>query len=116
MPASLVSCALLAASEIATYPCTVWRCTPLLIVVSHFVEVILVELANKTGEVAVLEVFRQDVFREALVLCDVLGLPGLPLPSRRGADLEHDKAVAFIAPSHYALVLRALQHSGSHCQ
>jgi hypothetical protein len=36
--------------------------------VSHFVEVVLVELAHETGEVAVLEVLRQDVLGEFLVL------------------------------------------------
>lgn len=42
--------------------------TILLIVMSHFVEVIFVQLANKTGEVAVFEMLRKDVFRELLVL------------------------------------------------
>lgn len=44
--------------------------TILLIVVSHFVEVIFVQLANKTGEVAVLEMLRENVFRELFVLRD----------------------------------------------
>src|SRR5690242_7347668 len=48
----------------------VLRLTILLVVVSHFVEIVLVELANETGEVAVLEVLRQDVFCEFFVLCD----------------------------------------------
>lgn len=48
----------------------VLRLTILLIVVSHFVEVIFVQLANKTGEVAVLEMLRENVFRELFVLRD----------------------------------------------
>ena len=35
---------------------------------SYFVKVVLVELANKASEVAVFEVFREDVFRELLIL------------------------------------------------
>ena len=50
------------------YPDTVRRSAALLIIVSHFVEVVLVQLAHEAGEVAVLEVLRQDVFREFLVL------------------------------------------------
>jgi hypothetical protein len=50
------------------YPDTVRRSAALLIIVSHFVEVVFVQLAHETGEVAVLEVLRQDVFREFLVL------------------------------------------------
>ena len=50
------------------YPDAVRRSTAFLVVVSHFVEVVLVQLADETGEVAVLEVFRQDVFGEFLVL------------------------------------------------
>lgn len=35
---------------------------------SDFVEIILVQLANEAGEVAVLEVLWEDVFRELFVL------------------------------------------------
>lgn len=44
------------------------RLTILLIIVSHFVKVVLVQLANETGEVAVLEVLGKDVFGELLIL------------------------------------------------
>ena len=43
-----------------THAWTIWRVPALLIVVSHFMEVILVQLANKTCEVAVFEMFRKD--------------------------------------------------------
>lgn len=52
----------------ATYAWAVRRLPRLLIVMPHFVEVVLVQLANKTGEVAVLEMFREDVLGEFLVL------------------------------------------------
>ena len=50
------------------YPDAIRRSAALLIVVSHFVEVVLVQLAHETGEVAVLEVLRQNVLGEFLVL------------------------------------------------
>lgn len=40
----------------------------ILIVMSHLVEVIFVELAHEAGEVAVLKVFRQDRLGESFVL------------------------------------------------
>lgn len=51
----------------ATYVFSVRRLAVLLIV-SNFVEVVLVELPHKTSKVAVLEVLRQYRFREFLVL------------------------------------------------
>lgn len=41
----------------------------LLIVVPHFVKIVFVELAHETGEIAVLEMFGQDGFGKAFVLC-----------------------------------------------
>lgn len=40
----------------------------LFIVVSHFMEVILVELAHEAGKVAMLEMFGQDRLGEPLIL------------------------------------------------
>ena len=51
-----------------TCPCTIWRMSALFIVVSHLVEVILVELANKTRKIAVLEMLREDGFCESFIL------------------------------------------------
>ncbi len=48
----------------------VLRLTILLVVVSHFVEVVLVKLTNETGEVTVLKVLRKYVFCEFFVLRD----------------------------------------------
>lgn len=53
-----------------THPRPVRRLSILLVVVAHFVEVVLVELANKTGKVAVLEMLWQDVFGEFFILQD----------------------------------------------
>lgn len=52
----------------STYTRSVGRNTAIFIVVSDFVEIVFVELAYKTGEVAVLEMFGQDVFCEFFVL------------------------------------------------
>ena len=51
-----------------THPCSVRTCAVVFIVQSYFVEIVLVELPHKTCEVAVLEVFREDVLGELLVL------------------------------------------------
>lgn len=51
-----------------TYPWPIWTGVTVLIIVSHFVKVVLVELAHKAGKVAVLEVFGEDVFGEFLIL------------------------------------------------
>lgn len=42
--------------------------TAVFVVVSHLVEVVLVELANEAGKIAVLEVFGQDRLCESFVL------------------------------------------------
>jgi hypothetical protein len=47
---------------------TVLRLTILLVVVSHFVKVVFVQLAHETGEVAVLEMLGQNMFCEFFVL------------------------------------------------
>ena len=92
-----------------TYPCAVRRCASFFVVVPDFVEVVFVQLPDEAREVAVLEVFRKDVFREFLVLFLRSEL-GLCLFCGAETCLEHDEAVAFIAPSHHILILRALQH------
>jgi hypothetical protein len=51
----------------STYVLAVHGLTSLLIL-AHFVEVILVQLTNKTSKVAVFEVLRKDRFRKFLVL------------------------------------------------
>lgn len=50
------------------YPRTIGRLPILFIVVAHFVEIVFVELAHKTGKVAVLEVLGEDMFRKLFVL------------------------------------------------
>lgn len=51
-----------------TYTRAVWRLAILLIVVSHFMEVVFVQLPDEAGEIAVLEVFGEDMLGEFLVL------------------------------------------------
>lgn len=43
-----------------THSGTVGRCSILLVVMPHFVEVVLVQLSDKAREVAVFEVLRED--------------------------------------------------------
>lgn len=54
-----------------TYILTVRRLSILLVILANLVEIVLVELAHKTGKVAMLEVFRQDGFGEFLALATV---------------------------------------------
>ena len=51
-----------------TYTGAIWGLSAVLVGVSHFVEVILVELPDEAREVAVLEVFGQDGLCESFVL------------------------------------------------
>lgn len=51
-----------------TYPLTVRILSIIFIVLPNLVEIILVQLADETREVAVLEVLGEDGFREFLVL------------------------------------------------
>lgn len=54
-----------------TYTGTVGRLAGLFVVLAHFVKVVLVELAHEAGEVAVLEVLRQDGLGELFALQDI---------------------------------------------
>lgn len=47
---------------------SIWGWGVVLIVLSDFVEVILVQLSNETSEITVLEMFRQYILRELFVL------------------------------------------------
>jgi len=51
-----------------TYPRPVWRLPIVFVVVPHFVEIILVQLSDETGKVAVLEVLGEYVLSELLIL------------------------------------------------
>jgi hypothetical protein len=71
------------------------------------VEIVFVQLANEGSEVAVLEMLREDVFGELLVLSSyqriVVVIGGLTC-------LQDHKAVSAIPPPHYILVLSVLKH------
>lgn len=92
-----------------TYPCAVRRCASLFIIVPHFVEVVFVKLPHEAREIAVFEVFGQDVFREFLILFPQSESP-FHLAGCAETCLQNHEAVALVAPSHYVFILRALQH------
>jgi hypothetical protein len=56
-------------SRDATYSGPIRRLAIFFVVVPDFVEIVLVQLADKAGEIAVFEVLREYVFCEFLVLC-----------------------------------------------
>lgn len=73
----------------------------------YFVKVVLVELSNETGKVAVFEVLGQDVLGKLLILRSISDRSS---PTLEPLDLEDDKTIAFISPANDALVLRCFQH------
>ena len=85
----------------AAYTGPVWRLPAIFVVMSHFMEVILVELPYEACEVAVLEVLGQDRLCESFVLrrrsiscwisCFLYGNPRY---------LEDHKASTIISPSY----------------
>jgi len=56
------------ANRHSTHTLTIWGLSTLLIVMPNLVEIILVELANEAGEVAVFEVLWEDGFCKSFVL------------------------------------------------
>jgi hypothetical protein len=75
------------------------------------VEIVFVQLTNKTGEVAVLEVLWEDMLCEFLVLDCMSASSSLSMwPRCRLAHLQNNKAVAFITPPDYILICRCFQH------
>lgn len=74
------------------------------IIVPDFVKVILVELPNETGEVAMLEVFGENRLGEMFILGRSAGGGCMLLDS--APNLEHDKAFPVIAPSDYLRIRR----------
>ena len=82
----------------------------LFIIVSHLVEIVLVELAHEAGEIAVFEMFGQDGLGESFILRGgsarvVDG--GLSVFSH----FEYYKASAIVAPPYDLRVGWILQHS-----
>lgn len=96
-----------------TYVLSVWRLATILVILSDFVKIVLVELAHKTGKVAMLEMFGQDGLGEFFTLntaksveCDRrFSFFFLPY-------LQDDEAVPFVSPAHDRGVRGVLQHSG----
>lgn len=109
MPGTPSERRLVAHPRAATYPCSIRGCASVFVVVSHFVKVVLVQLTDEAGKVAMLEMLRKDVFGKFLILCDPSAKPRVPKGNT--TNLQHYEAVAFVAPPDYALVLRAFEHS-----
>lgn len=82
---SKVSWCSVSISRLNTYILTIWRLTILFIILANLVEIVFVELAHKTGKVAMLEVFRQDGFGEFLALATVSSSVRLPPAGSTGA-------------------------------
>ena len=95
-----------------TYTGPIRRLSAILVVVSHFVEVILVELPDEAREVAVLEMFRQDGLGEPFILrTRSISRWGLCLLLVDPRYLENHKASAIVTPSYDLGVGWILQHS-----
>lgn len=78
-------------------------------------EIVLVKLANKAGEVAVLEMLGQNSFGKAFVLNEPSGCCFVWQPvSRTDSNLKHDKTVPVIAPPHHRRICRIFEHSLQH--
>ncbi len=86
------------------------RLRTLLVDVAHFVKVVLVELSDETCKVAVLEMLRKYVFRELFILQSIVSALCHECERAPYADLEHDKAVAFVPPPDHLFVGRVLEH------
>lgn len=81
----------------------------------HFVKIVFVQLANKTGEVAVLEMLGQNGFGKAFVLHEPSGCYfAWQALSRTDSNLKHDKTVPVIAPPYHRRICRIFQHSLHH--
>ena len=63
---------------------------------SHFVEVVFVQLTHEAGKVGMFEVFGKDVLGEAFVL----RLSDMSWETSQDAYLKHHKTIAFVAPAH----------------
>lgn len=55
-------------TSLLSYSRSIWRLPSIFIVVSHFMEVVFIQLADKAGEIAMFEMFRQDGLGKSFVL------------------------------------------------
>lgn len=58
-----------------TYPWAVRGLTSVLVIMSHFVEIVLVQLPYKACKIAMLEVFGQDGFGKPFILHPLVRIP-----------------------------------------
>lgn len=93
-----------------TYAWSIRRLATFFVIVADLMKVVLVQLSDKTGEVAVFKMLWQNVLCKFLVLTfgqrekSILTV----LPS---THLEDYKTVALVTPPNYAFILRTFQHS-----
>lgn len=97
------------APQCATYARSIRRLPVLFIVVSHFVKVILVQLAHETREIAVLEVLGQYVLCEFFVLA-FLSAAYTRTNAGGTTYFQHHKTVAVVSPSYNVLVGWVFEH------
>ena len=71
LPCLLLSAPCLPRPPYESYTRAIRRLAGLLIIVTHFVEIVFVELSDEAGEIAVLEVLGEDVFGESLILAPI---------------------------------------------
>lgn len=75
-------------------------------------KIVLIQLADKAGEVAVLKMLGQNGFGKAFVLHEPSGCCFTwQSVSQTGSNLKHDKTVPVIAPPHHRRICRIFQHS-----
>lgn len=94
------------------------RLSSLFIILSHFVKIVFVELAHKAGEVAVLEMLRQDRLGKLLALYrDQSGFFVLARSKKEqcgwriNSYLENDETIVVVTPAHDVSIRWILQHS-----
>jgi hypothetical protein len=109
-----------------THAWPVGRPSSILITMANFMKIIFIQLTNEARKVAMLEMFWKDVFRKFLVLRIALlvaaynetndsttkdigeGIIMINITKKETVltitYLQHNKAVSFISPPHYALI------------
>lgn len=103
-----VSCCPFSDKDKRTYLRAIWG-DSIFLVLPDFVEVIFIQLANKAGKVAMLEVFRKNMLCELLVLSSgsllvntsltVVKMEGCGWAWGPGAHLQYNETCAVVSPS-----------------
>lgn len=83
---------------------TIWGGTVILVVLSDLVEIIFVQLSDKTRKVAVLEMFREDQLREFFVLLLVSVTWGMACGCIWAVYFQDYKTLSAFSPTYDALI------------